>query len=70
MAKMPSSSKLLAVMLFSFMAFFIISQARTFSPGRKLTQYPYPKAYGSPQLPSPTYTPVPRQCFNPPYCRP
>ncbi|KAF8106907.1 hypothetical protein N665_0130s0073 [Sinapis alba] len=64
MAKMPSSSKLLAVMLFSFMALFIISQARTFSTGRKLTDYPIPKAYGS------GYIPVPRPCFNPPYCHP
>ncbi|CAN6936145.1 unnamed protein product [Brassica oleracea var. botrytis] len=62
MAKMPSSSKLLAVMIFSFMALFIISQARTLSPGRKLTQYPAP-SYGP-------YTPVPPGCFNPPGCRP
>ncbi|KAL0774139.1 hypothetical protein Bca101_039290 [Brassica carinata] len=44
MANMRSSSKLLAVMLFSFVALFVISQARTFPTGRKLTDYP-PKTY-------------------------
>ncbi|KAL0802069.1 hypothetical protein Bca101_057245 [Brassica carinata] len=61
MAKMPSSSKLLAVMLFSFMALFIISQARTFSPGT----FPYTSSYKHKG-----YSPVPTQCFRPPYCRP
>ncbi|CAF1861279.1 unnamed protein product [Brassica oleracea var. botrytis] len=63
MANMPGSSKLLAVMLFSFVALFVISQARTFPTGRKLTDYP-PKTYG------PYPVPVPTQCFYPPYCRP
>ncbi|CAG7904813.1 unnamed protein product [Brassica rapa] len=33
MARMSSTSKLLVVMIFSFMALSIISHARTFSPG-------------------------------------
>ncbi|CAG7907085.1 unnamed protein product [Brassica rapa] len=65
MANMPSSSKLLAVMLFSFVALFIISQARTFSTGTKVPGYPG-NAYG----PDPGYSPVPTRCFNPPYCHP
>ncbi|KAF3517068.1 hypothetical protein DY000_02064133 [Brassica cretica] len=64
MARMSSTSKLLVVMIFSFMALSIISHARTFSPGRKLTGYPIP-TYGGPP-----YSPVPTRCFNPPYCRP
>ncbi|CAH8354669.1 unnamed protein product [Eruca vesicaria subsp. sativa] len=69
MAKMSRSSKLLVVMLFSFMALCIISHAQTFFPGRKLTEYPRPIPYGA----TPPYTPVPPECFNQPDqpgCRP
>ncbi|EOA35980.1 hypothetical protein CARUB_v10021244mg [Capsella rubella] len=63
MAKMPrSSSKLLAMMLFSFLALFIISHADH--------QVVFPDTPSNSYAP-PIYAPVPDECFNPPYhCSP
>ncbi|EOA34894.1 hypothetical protein CARUB_v10022477mg [Capsella rubella] len=63
-----ASSKLFVIMIFSFMALFIVSHAKSFSPGRKLFQYAptpeFPPSYepSSPELP-PAYSPTPS--YNP-----
>ncbi|XP_019085715.1 PREDICTED: uncharacterized protein LOC104713361 [Camelina sativa] len=60
-AKMPSSSKLLVMMLFSFLALFIISHANqvVFSDTPSNSYAP------------PIYSPVPDECFKTPNrCRP
>ncbi|EOA35986.1 hypothetical protein CARUB_v10021250mg [Capsella rubella] len=56
---MSSSSKLLVMMLFSFLAFFVSSHARVI-----FSDTPFIPYY------SPMYAPVPEDCFKPPYhCR-
>ncbi|AEE35911.1 hypothetical protein AtNW77_Chr1g0078891 [Arabidopsis thaliana] len=59
MAKTPSSSsKLLVMMLFSFLALFIISHARVVFTDTPSNSYA-----------PPIYAPVPKECLKPPYCR-